>query len=113
MRLVLYEYEYKYEQISDIRQVSISALLGKWKFAARAAVTTINASAGGGAWSVLYSYILTKRFKGRLDVGTFTSGILGGLVSITAICDHCRPWQAVLIGFIGGIITSYGMVHNA
>ena len=89
---------------------------GKWKFASRSAVTTINASVGGGIWAVLYSYKLTKRYKGKLDVASFTSGILGGLVSVTAICAICRPWEALLIGFIGGIITSYGrvlaLIHN-
>ena len=86
-------------------------LLGKWKLASRAAVATVNSSVGSGVWSIIYSFWLTKDFKGKLDVGTFTSGILGGLVSITAICAVCRPWEALLIGFIGGIITSYGKIY--
>ena len=82
--------------------------LGKWKLASRAAVATVNGSVGGGLWAILYSYKLCKKFKGKLDVGTFSTGVLGGLVSVTAICAVCRPWEALLIGFIGGIITCYG-----
>lgn len=81
--------------------------LAKWKLASRTSVATINGSVGGGMWSVLYSYCLTKKYNGKLDVGEFTTGILAGLVSITAICAVCRPWEALLIGFIGGILASY------
>ena len=81
---------------------------GKWKLATRAAVTTLNASTGAGLWGMLYSYSLNKKFKGKLDVGVLTSSILGGLVSITAICAICNPWEALLIGFTGGIVTTLG-----
>ena len=46
----------------------------------------------------------------KLDIPNFTSCILGGLVSITAICAICRPHEALIIGFIGGVIVSYGRV---
>merc|ERR1711937_409389 len=37
-----------------------------------------------------------------LDVCGFCNGILGGLVSITAPCAFVKPWEAVIIGFVGG-----------
>ena len=72
----------------------------KWLLASRSAVVTLNGSIGGGLLGVIYSFVYRKR---KLDVAVFITGILGGLVGITAICAMCRPWEAFLIGFIGGL----------
>ena len=73
----------------------------KWLLASRSAVVTLNGSIGGGILGVCYSFLFRKW---KLDVAIFINGILGGLVGITAICAVCRPWEAFIIGFIGGLV---------
>ncbi|KAK3735068.1 hypothetical protein QZH41_010772 [Actinostola sp. cb2023] len=77
---------------------------GKWKLASRSAVCTLNASTGGGVFVTFYSYILYN----RLDIPLLMSGILGSLVSITAICGVVRPGESILIGFIGSAVATVG-----
>jgi len=52
----------------------------KWKFSARAAVATINASFGGGFVGLIYSVLRTK---GKFDILDLISAVLGSLVSVT------------------------------
>jgi len=77
----------------------------KWKLASRSAVVTINGSIGGGIVGMLYSHIF---FKKKLDISIFVTGILSGLVGITAICALSRPWEALVIGAIGALIACPG-----
>ncbi|XP_046852552.1 putative ammonium transporter 3 [Xenia sp. Carnegie-2017] len=72
----------------------------KWKLAARSAVCTINASVGGGVIGMIYSYIF---YKNKFKIPIFVSGLLGGLVGVTAICAVTRPSFALIIGLIGGL----------
>ena len=81
---------------------------GKWKLASKAAVVTVNGSVGGGLWAILYCYLLPNTFRRKLNVAELTNGILAGLVSVTGICAICQPWEALIIGWIGGMISSYG-----
>ena len=82
--------------------------LGKWKLASRAAISTISASIGGALFAVIYSCKLNKKYQKKLNVALFTSGMLGGMVGITAICTLCRPWEAYIIGIIGGALSCIG-----
>lgn len=77
---------------------------GRWKLASRSAVCTINASCGGGVFATFYSYFKCN----RLDIPFFMVGVLGSLVSITAICGVVRPGESLAIGFIGSAISILG-----
>nr|XP_022334652.1 putative ammonium transporter 3 [Crassostrea virginica] len=72
---------------------------GKWKLAAKSAVVTLNGSIGGGAIGILISVI---RFRGKYDVSCIVNSVLGALVSITGGCAVVRPWEAIVIGALGG-----------
>ncbi|XP_014673215.1 PREDICTED: putative ammonium transporter 3 [Priapulus caudatus] len=74
----------------------------KWKLTAKSAITTINASIGGGITGCFISY-LTRDWK--LNVADLINSILGALVAVTAGCAVVRPWEALVIGAIGAIIT--------
>lgn len=68
-------------------------------------VNTSLAAAAGGIGAVLLSTILYK----NLDLTMFLNGILGGLVGITAGADLMSPNEAVVIGFIAGLIIVLGI----
>ena len=68
-------------------------------------VTTSLAAAAGGFGAMITSTLLYK----NLDLTMFLNGILGGLVGITAGADLMSPNEAVVIGFIAGIIIVGGV----
>ncbi|XP_019929609.3 putative ammonium transporter 3 [Magallana gigas] len=74
---------------------------GKWKLAAKSAVVTLNGSIGGGAMGILISCI---RFKGKYDISYIVNSVLGSLVSITGACAVIHPWEALIVGAIGGAL---------
>uniref|UniRef100_A0A8D8GPY1 Ammonium transporter n=4 Tax=Culex pipiens TaxID=7175 RepID=A0A8D8GPY1_CULPI len=73
----------------------------KWIYAARAAVTTLMGSFGGGTFGILYSM---GRNKGRLDMVDLINAILGSMVSVTAGCSLYHSWEAIVIGVIGAAL---------
>lgn len=68
-------------------------------------VTTCLAAAAGGMGAVLLNYIMYK----NLDLTMFLNGILGGLVGITAGADLMSPNEAIVIGFLAGLIIVLGV----
>lgn len=68
-------------------------------------VTTCLAAAAGGVGAFFLSTVLYK----NLDLTMFLNGILGGLVGITAGADLMSPNEAVVIGFIAGLIIVGGV----
>jgi len=66
------------------------------------AVNTTLAPCAGG---LLVFLLRAKAVEPKmLDVGGFCNGILAGLVAITAGCAAVRPWEAIVIGLIGGAV---------
>ncbi|XP_014664081.1 PREDICTED: putative ammonium transporter 3 [Priapulus caudatus] len=77
----------------------------KWKLAARSAVATLNSSMAGGMTGLLLSYVTKRR---KLDVSYLINGVLGALVSITALCALAEPWEGIVIGVVGSLIACMG-----
>lgn len=63
-------------------------------------VTTSLAACAGGLGGFITSYFMFK----RMDLGMVLNGILAGLVGITAGADVIEPNNALLVGFIAGIL---------
>ncbi len=68
--------------------------------------TTALAAAAGAVASIAVSAILLK----KPDLSMALNGILAGLVSITAGADAVGPWQAVLMGTVGGVIVVFAIL---
>ncbi|WP_372974077.1 ammonium transporter, partial [Muriicola sp.] len=82
-----------------------SVLSGDPELTSLVLVTTSLAAAAGGVGALILSTFLYK----NLDLTMFLNGILGGLVGITAGADLMSPNEAVLIGFIAGLIIVLGV----
>ncbi|XP_071794693.1 putative ammonium transporter 2 [Asterias amurensis] len=77
----------------------------KWVLASRSATATITASIGGGIAAIALSYVAKRR---KFDISFLINGILGSLVSITALCALAQPWEGLVIGITGSLIACSG-----
>ena len=68
------------------------------------AVNTFLAGITGG----LVAYYIRFIETGKVDIAATCSGIVGGLVAITAPCAFVESWAAVVIGAAAGPIVVYG-----
>lgn len=75
--------------------------------AARITVTTTLAAAGGAISSLTFAMLKTSPRCKQYDVTAPLNGILAGLVSITAGCNHVSPEGSLGIGIIGGVLYSF------
>jgi Amt family ammonium transporter len=69
-------------------------------------VTTSLSAAAGAVGAFITSYMLFKSH----DLSMVLNGILGGLVGITAGADLMGPTDAIIIGFIAGVIIPFSVV---
>lgn len=70
-----------------------------------AAVTAVGAAAGGMG-ATITSWLTVK----TPDVTLIGNGLLGGLVAITAGALNLSIFGALVVGFIGGVVASYGVL---
>jgi len=85
---------------------------GGMTMASRSAAATLIASGAGFLVALAWSWIRTK--GKQIHVFDSATGLLAGLVSISACCASVRPWEACLIGAIGStaaMATSKLIVH--
>ncbi len=71
----------------------------------RVATNTTLAACAGGLTSIIYGYIMSKKW----DAGYTTNGFLAGLVAITCPCYWVTPTGAVLLGGIAGVVVILGV----
>ena len=67
---------------------------------ARVAANTTLASCAAGLTSILYGYMISKKW----DVSFTINGFLAGLVAITAPCYWVSPFGSVMIGAVAGVL---------
>jgi ammonium transporter, Amt family len=71
----------------------------------RVATNTTLAACAGGLSSIIYGYMLSKKW----DAGFTTNGFLAGLVAITCPCYWVTPTGAVLLGGVAGVVVILGI----
>ncbi|KAF2360587.1 Ammonium transporter [Trinorchestia longiramus] len=84
---------------------TLGILNDKWKYAARTAVTTVQASIGGGLVGMSISWFQNR----QLEIGGVVNSILGALVSNTAGCSLYTTYEALVVGMVGGAISTLSM----
>lgn len=75
---------------------------GAHDLASRVSVTTTLGASSGAIGASFFMQIYTQGI--RLQLLPLLNGLLSGLVSVTAPCAVVSPWEAILIGFLGGIL---------
>jgi ammonium transporter, Amt family len=83
-----------------------SVLSAKPEVVSLVLVTTCLAAASGAIGGYFMGNLMFK----RLDLGMVLNGILAGLVGITAGADQMSPYEAMIIGFISGIIVVLSVI---
>lgn len=78
--------------------------VGDGSLMAKVAVNTNLAAAAGGITAMAIAWKLC----GKPDLSMTMNGALAGLVAITAPCAYVLPYEALIIGLIGGIIVVLG-----
>ena len=76
--------------------------------ASKVAIVTMNGAMAGGVSAVLLGAVQSRWRKYLLDIPQLASGVLGGLVAVTAGAPVLRPWEGLLIGLIGGLVANGG-----
>ncbi len=71
----------------------------------RVATNTTLAAGAAGLSSILYGYMMTKKW----DAGYTTNGFLAGLVAITCPCYWVTPTGSVLLGGVAGVLVILGI----
>ena len=76
------------------------------RVAARAAVNTSLAAAGGGCMALFMNMLLQERRTGeyKFDLPSAMNGALSGLVAVTAPCGTIENWAALFVGCIAGLL---------
>ena len=78
----------------------------RWIVASRAAIITINCTAGGGIASMIYTQWKTR---GKLvRPHHVVNGILGALVASSPVCASVHPYDALIIGAVGSVVANLG-----
>ena len=78
----------------------------RWIVASRAAIITINCTAGGGIAAIIYTQWKTRGTQIRPH--HLVNGILGSLVASSPVCASVQTWDALIIGAIGSVIANLG-----
>lgn len=74
--------------------------------AAKIAVNTNLAGAGGGLSAMITAWILFKKPEATMSL----NGVLAGLVAITAGCNNVTPLSSIIIGLLAGILVVISVI---
>lgn len=68
---------------------------------------TTNLAVAAGAVAALFT---VWAVLGKPDIGYMLNGVLAALVAITASCAFVKPWAAVIIGAVAGIVMVFSVL---